>query len=197
MAQSIEGLSAAICSQNKSSQKFDETLKKVVEMEPKPWEKAIVPILTMMLGLSNSAWEHKMEVFRKCGWPEDDLQLALKKFPLCMSLSEKKITSAMDFLVNEMGWKPVAIAKVPCVLGYSVKRRIIPRCTILKVLILKGLISKDVCLSSVLIRNDKYFLDRYVTKYAEEVPQLLDVFTGKVSPAELAIDYETCLRKLS
>ncbi|KAG5514302.1 hypothetical protein RHGRI_035642 [Rhododendron griersonianum] len=179
-----------------NSKKFDKTVKEVVEMAPKPLNVTFVQLLKMMLGLSNSTWEHKMEVFRKCGWSEDDLQLALKKFPLCMSVSEKKITSAMDFLVNEMGWKPAAIAKVPSVLLFSVKRRTIPRCSVLKVLILKGLILKDVCLSTVLMRNDKYFLDRFVTKYAQDVPQLLDIFNGKVSLAELGLETEeTCGRK--
>ncbi|KAI8522731.1 hypothetical protein RHMOL_Rhmol13G0019700 [Rhododendron molle] len=185
---------ASVLLQN--SKKFDKTVKEVVEMAPKPLNVTFVQLLKMMLGLSNSTWEHKMEVFRKCGWSEDDLQLALKKFPLCMSVSEKKITSAMDFLVNEMGWKPAAIAKVPSVLLFSLKRRTIPRCLVLKVLMLKGLILKDVCLSTVLMKNDKYFLDRFVTKYAQDVPQLLDVFNGKVSLAELGLKTEeTCGRK--
>ncbi|KAG5514301.1 hypothetical protein RHGRI_035641 [Rhododendron griersonianum] len=185
---------ASVLLQN--SKKFDKTVKEAVEISPKPLNGTFVQLLKMMLGLSNSTWEHKMEVFRKCGWSEDDLQLALKKFPFCMSVSEKKIMSAMDFLVNEMGWKPAAIAKVPSVLLFSVKRRTIPRCSVLKVLILKGLISKDVCLSTVLMRNDKYFLDRFVTKYAQDVPQLLDIFNGKVSLAELGLETEeTCGRK--
>lgn len=131
-----------------------------------------------------------MEVLRKCGWSEDDLKLALEKFPLCMKLSEKKIMSAMDLLVNKMGWKPAAIAKVPGVLKYSVERRTIPRCLVLKVLILKGLISKDLSISYVLNMSEKLFLDRFITKYAEAIPQLLDVFNGKVSLAELGIKSE-------
>lgn len=181
-----------------SSQKFDKTVKEVVEMGVNPLKTTFSLALTMMSGLSKSTWEHKLKVYRKCGWSEDDLHLALKKNPICMSLSEKKITSAMDLLVNEMGWKPAAIARVPSVLSYSLKRRTIPRCLVLKVLILKGLISKDVCVSSFLISSEKVFLDRFVTKNAKDVPQLLDVFDGKVSLAELGIETEeTCLRKLS
>ncbi|KAG5514303.1 hypothetical protein RHGRI_035643 [Rhododendron griersonianum] len=180
-----------------NSKKFDKIVKEVVEMGVNPSKMMFFRVLSMMFGLSKSTWEHKMEVYRKCGWSEDDLQLALKTYPPYMSLSEKKITSAMDLLVNKMGWKPAAIAKVPRVLTYSLKRTI-PRCLVLKVLMLKGLISKDVCLSTVLIKTDKFFLDRFVTRYAEAVPQLLDVFNGKVSLAELGIESaEPCLRKLS
>ncbi|KAI8522733.1 hypothetical protein RHMOL_Rhmol13G0019900 [Rhododendron molle] len=180
-----------------NSKKFDKIVKEVVEMGVNPSKMMFFRVLSMMFGLSKSTWEHKMEVYRKCGWSEDDLQLALKTYPPYMSLSEKKITSVMDFLVNEMGWKPAAIAKVPRVLTYSLKRTI-SRCLVLKVLMLKGLISKDVCLSTVLIKNNKFFLDRFVTKYAEDVPQLLDVFNGKVSLAELGIESEEpCLWKLS
>ncbi|KAH7847036.1 hypothetical protein Vadar_021141 [Vaccinium darrowii] len=173
-----------------SFKKFDKTVKKVVETVHKPLRVVFVDVLMMMFGLSKSTWEHKMEVFRKCGWSEDDLKLALEKCPRCMKLSEKKIMSAMDLLVNEMGWKPAAIAKVPGVLRFSVKRRIIPRCLVLKVLISKGLISKDLSISYVLTMSEKFFLDRFVTKYAEAVPQLLDVFNGKVSLAELGIKSE-------
>ncbi|GFZ04615.1 mitochondrial transcription termination factor family protein [Actinidia rufa] len=133
----------------------------------------------MMLRISKSTWEHKIEVYRKSGWSEADFRMAFKKQPLCMALSEKKITSVMDFLVNKMGWNPTAIARAPTVLFYSLQKRTIPRCLVIKVLILKGLIQKDLCLHTVLKVTDKCFVDKYVTKYEEDVPQLLDVLMEK------------------
>ncbi|XP_058200180.1 uncharacterized protein LOC131315122 [Rhododendron vialii] len=181
-----------------SCKKFDEAVKDVVEMGFHPTETKFVLVLKMMLGFSKSTLERKREVFRKYGWSENDLREAFRKEPVFMGLSEEKIMSSMDFLVNEMGWKPAAIAKVPRVLSCSVKTRTIPRCLVIKVLISKGLMKKDVSLATFLIGDDKYFLDKFVTKYEEDVPELLDVFSGKMSLAELGCESEEkCARKLS
>lgn len=181
-----------------SCEKFDEVVKDVVEMGLHPTETKFVLLLKLMLGFSKPTLERKREVFRKYGWSEDDLREAFRKEPAFMGLSEEKIVSSMDFLVNKMGWKAAAIAKVPRVLSCSVKRRTIPRCSVIKVLISKGLMKKDVSIATFLIGDDNYFLDKFVTKYMEDVPELLDVFSGKMSPAELGCESEEkCGRKLS
>ncbi|GFY82720.1 hypothetical protein Acr_02g0009600 [Actinidia rufa] len=65
-----------------------------------------------------------------------------------------------------------------------------PRCLVIKILILKGLlIEKDVRVSTV-TTTDEYFLNKYVSKYEEVVPQLLDVFNGNVGLAELGYESE-------
>ncbi|KAI8522734.1 hypothetical protein RHMOL_Rhmol13G0020000 [Rhododendron molle] len=103
-----------------------------------------------------------MEVFRRCGWSEDDFQLAFNKVPLFMWLSEKKMTGTTDFLVHKMGRKPAAFGRARKVLLYSVEESNCPK-------------------------ERKCFLDWFVTKYEEDVPQLLHVFNGKGSLAELGL----------
>jgi mTERF domain-containing protein len=44
------------------------------------------------------------------------------------------------------------------------------------------LIKKDISLNTVLLPVEKRFLERFVTKFEEEVPQLLSVYEGKVDP---------------
>ncbi|GFZ19526.1 hypothetical protein Acr_28g0002310 [Actinidia rufa] len=177
-----------------SRNKFDRTVKEVLGMGVNPCKSTFICILQMMIRMSKSSWENKMEVYRKCGWSEADFHLAFKKQPLCVGISEKKIMSVMDFLVNEIGWKPTAVARVPSVLLYSLKKRTIPRCSVIKILILEGLVETNMCVSTVLTMSNKDFLDKYVTKYEEDVPQLLNVFNGKVSLAELGYKFEeTCV----
>jgi mTERF domain-containing protein len=62
------------------------------------------------------------------GWSEDDVLSAFRKFPQCMIMSEKKIMQVMDCLVNKMGWPSGMVAKNPVVMGFSLEKRIIPRC---------------------------------------------------------------------
>ncbi|XP_057484014.1 transcription termination factor MTERF6, chloroplastic/mitochondrial-like [Actinidia eriantha] len=177
-----------------SRNKFDRTVKEVLEMGVNPCKSTFICILQMMIRMSKSSWENKMEVYRKCGWSDVDFHLAFKKQPLCVGISEKKIMSVMDFLVNEIGWEPTAVARVPSVLLYSLKKRTIPRCSVIKILILEGLVETNMCVSTVLTMSNKDFLDKYVTKYEENVPQLLNVFNGKVGLAELGYKFEeTCV----
>ncbi|XP_057779417.1 uncharacterized protein LOC130997995 [Salvia miltiorrhiza] len=79
-----------------------------------------------------SVWDKCNGVYSKWGWWEDDIRMAFKKHPSCMLLSEKKISAAMDFLVNKIGRESRVIAKSPQVLFYSLKERIVPRCSVVR-----------------------------------------------------------------
>ncbi|KAK9912762.1 hypothetical protein M0R45_036606 [Rubus argutus] len=130
---------------------------------------------------SKSILNRSRQVYRmRWGWSEDDILSAFRKFPQCMILSEKKIMQVMDFFVNKMGWSSRRIAKHPVVLSYSLDKRIIPRCSVVKVLMLKGLINENISLTSVLFPLEERFLKCFVTKYLNQVPQLLSVYQGKV-----------------
>ncbi|KAK0580575.1 hypothetical protein LWI29_003694 [Acer saccharum] len=169
---------------------FSEHVKDIIEMGFKPSEKRFVHALKSVSTMSKKTWETKMEVYGRWGWSENEIKLAFRKFPICMSLSEKNIMSTVDFLVNKMGWKPSAVVQVPTVLGYSLEKRIIPRCSIIRVLVLKGLINKETPLSTILVISDQRFLDTFVTKYQDEASQLSDIFQGKMGLLELGFAFE-------
>ncbi|RVW23402.1 hypothetical protein CK203_094550 [Vitis vinifera] len=99
---------------------------------------------------TESAWEHRMEVYRRCGWTDYEIMLMFRQGPYIMKSSEKKIMSGMDFLVNRMGWQPAAIARFPIVFLLNLEKRTIPRCSVVKVLRMKGLVKKDLSLSAIL-----------------------------------------------
>ncbi|KAI7983700.1 hypothetical protein LOK49_LG15G00321 [Camellia lanceoleosa] len=159
---------------------FREIVNEVKTMGFNPLKSTFVLAVHAISGKGNkSIWDRCYEAYRKWGWSNDEIHLAFKKHPHCMILSEKKITRAMDFFVNKMGWNSKMIARCPVVLFFSLEKRIIPRCSVIQVLSVKGLIKKDLSLSSVLLPVEKCFLERFVTKYEEEVPQLLSVYQGK------------------
>ncbi|PQQ19683.1 hypothetical protein Pyn_22614 [Prunus yedoensis var. nudiflora] len=120
------------------------------------------------------------EVLKTWGWSEDDFLSAFRKNPWCMIISEKKLMQAMDLLVNKMGWSSGMIAKYPVALGLSLERRLIPRCSVVKVLLLKGLINENLNLGSLVKPAEKQFLEIFVNRYLGEVPELLSVYQGKV-----------------
>ncbi|EXC34721.1 hypothetical protein L484_020494 [Morus notabilis] len=85
----------------------------------------------------------------------------------------------MDLLVNEMGWKPADIAGVPNVLHYGLQRWIVPRCSVIRVLLSKDLIKEKPSLSSVFVSTKENFLKNFVIPYQEQVPKLLRIFHGE------------------
>ncbi|PQP97353.1 uncharacterized protein Pyn_09085 [Prunus yedoensis var. nudiflora] len=122
------------------TEKFKENIKKVTGMGFAPSSATFMKALDVISLTDALTWDQKKEVYKKCGWTEDDFLLAFRKNPFFMSLSCKKFSSKMDFLMK--GWQPADVARNPNVLTYSLEKWIIPRCSVIRVLLLKGLIAK-------------------------------------------------------
>ncbi|PIM97315.1 hypothetical protein CDL12_30217 [Handroanthus impetiginosus] len=93
----------------------------------------------------------------------------------------------MEFYVNEMNCDAKSIARRPTVLLYSLEKRIMPRCRVVKFLMVKGLMKGPYNLLTILTMADKTFSERFVMKY-DNVPGLLDVYHGKLSLQDMGID---------
>ncbi|KAL0847484.1 hypothetical protein Bca101_020730 [Brassica carinata] len=78
-----------------------------------------------------------------------------------------------------MNWPLKAVALFPQLLGYSMEKRIVPRCNVIKALIAKGLLgSEPPPIPCVLAYTDEAFLKRYVMKHDDKqlVTELLAIF---------------------
>lgn len=165
---------------------FNKNVKVVMEMGFDPSKSTFVLAIHVISGKGNkSIYDRCYEVYKRWGWSKDEILSAFRRHPHCMILSEKKIMRGMEYLVIKMGWSAQAITRCPVVLFFSLEKRIIPRCSVIQVLLLKGLIKKDLSISSVLVPVEKCFLTRYVAKYLDQVPQLLNVYQGKIGVLEV------------
>ncbi|XP_031253822.1 transcription termination factor MTERF6, chloroplastic/mitochondrial-like [Pistacia vera] len=126
----VTHIPGAACSKHS---KFCKVVNKVKEMGFNPTQTVFVMAVGAINQLKESVWESKLEVYRRWGWSEDEILAAFRRHPHCMQLSEKKITRAMDFLVNKMGWLSRDISKMPIILNYSLEKRIAPRCLVIQV----------------------------------------------------------------
>ncbi|GFZ04621.1 mitochondrial transcription termination factor family protein [Actinidia rufa] len=161
--------------------RFREIVDEVRDMGFDPLKSTFVLAMHVISGKGYKLiWDRCYKVYSEWGWSKDEILLAFRKYPQCMILSEKKISRAMDFFVNKLGWPSKEIARCPVILFYNLEKRIIPRCSIIQVLSLKGLLKKDLSLSTILLPGKKNFLERFVTKYEDEVPQLLSVYRGEM-----------------
>ncbi|XP_047312386.1 uncharacterized protein LOC124915669 [Impatiens glandulifera] len=159
--------------------RFKEFVNKVIDMGFVPQKLTFVQALCMFSGTSNSMWEVKVGIYREYGFSENEFQMAFKLHPLCIGLSEKTLRLKMDFLVKKMGLKPADIARMPTVLLYNFEKRIIPRCSVIEMLRSKGLLKKEVSISTIAYPSDKCFIDKFITMNCETLPQLLCILQGK------------------
>ncbi|KDP37144.1 hypothetical protein JCGZ_06200 [Jatropha curcas] len=169
------------------SDKFIGAVKKVIGMGFDPLNLQFANALRVIIQLNSKTWKRKIDAYSRSGLSEEEILSAFRNFPLFMTLSEKTFMKKMDFLVNKMGWQPAIVIKFPIVLCYSLEKRIVPRCSVVRVLILKGLIKPDISLKYILQSSEKNFLDMFVIKYQEQVPELSDVLLGKIDIVELGL----------
>ncbi|KAL3647977.1 hypothetical protein CASFOL_008945 [Castilleja foliolosa] len=152
---------------------------KAVEMGFDMSKTVFICAVRVFFNMSESTLEHKRDVFRKYGFSESDINAAFLRYPYCMSVSEKKISANMEFLLNEFGCKPVDVAQYPVLLTYHLEKRIKPRFLIARVLDEKGL-KKMNSAATLLKASEEMFVKSYIVKYEKDVPELMDIYLGKV-----------------
>jgi mTERF domain-containing protein len=130
--------------------------------------------------MSKSRWDAKVVVFKRWGWSEEMVLEAFRKRALCMLVSVEKINKVMRFWVNELDWNSSALVKRPEIFSYSLENRIIPRASVVSYLISKGLIEKNVELSTPFSVIEKVFLEKYVHCFKEERHDLLKLYQEKM-----------------
>ncbi|CAI0542040.1 unnamed protein product [Linum tenue] len=134
-----------------------------------------------------SSWEKRLEVYGRWGWSKDLTLLTFKRYPQCMCVSEEKIMQTMDFLLNKLGWESKAAAKCPVIFGLSFEKRVVPRCSVVQLLRLRGLIEDIPSLSVFLSPVEYRFKDKFAVKYPDYGAELLDVYERRVN----VVDFRT------
>ncbi|KAK1318707.1 hypothetical protein QJS10_CPB04g00583 [Acorus calamus] len=161
--------------------RFTKAITKVKAMDFRPSSSLFYMALGSILSISESHWEEKFELYRSFGWSEDDILLAFKKMPRIMELSNDKIRRMMDFFLKEPGLGLSIISSWPHLLLFSLEKTIIPRWSVIRVLTSHGILNKDANVSTIFKLQEEKFLEKYVIKYQEKVPQVLQAYHGKTA----------------
>lgn len=130
--------------------------------------------------ISDQNWEAKCQIYRSFGFSDDEIVSMFKKLPAVVAYSEKRIREVLEFYVKKLGWTPSRLEALPYVIAFSLEKRIIPRCSVLQALESRKSISSSSGFYQVLAMNDLAFLERHVTAYMDEVPEVMDAYTGKL-----------------
>ncbi|KAL5200599.1 hypothetical protein ABZP36_021802 [Zizania latifolia] len=110
------------------------------------------------------------------GCTEEQLLIALVKGPFILRASEHKLSSTAKFLTTEVGLEPERIVRLPSLLSYSLKRRLMPRHLVMKALQEKGVVKVNYY--TMASANEKLFWSKYIDRHKESVPGLADVYTA-------------------
>ncbi|KAG6633292.1 hypothetical protein CIPAW_12G038200 [Carya illinoinensis] len=172
------------------SNRFSEIVSEVMKLGFDPNCLSFVLAIRSMALNSKPLWEQKVEAFRSFGLSEVEIYAAFKRQPLCMTVSEKKIKKMMGFFVNKLKMKPSMISNCPNLLMHSLEKRIIPRCSVMQVLMLKGLIKEDIGIVYMVTMAEKKFVVKFVSKYQNEVPDVVRAHQGKIEFQGLPIAME-------
>ncbi|KAL8105280.1 hypothetical protein AgCh_029173 [Apium graveolens] len=87
-----------------ASDRFRMNVERVKEMGFSPQKFKFVFAVCALTGMSKSTWERKVEICKKWGWSEEDVYVAFEKHPWCMMVSEDKMSSIMDMVINKAGF---------------------------------------------------------------------------------------------
>ncbi|CAK8563666.1 unnamed protein product [Lathyrus sativus] len=130
-------------------------------------------------GITKSQWDAKVDVLKKWGWSHDEILLAFKKNPKIMLRSADKLNAVMSFWIKQLGWDPSVLLAAPDLFGFSLEKRLIPRASVVRYLLSKGLIKKSASLYTPFNLSDELFMKKYVSSYEEEASRLLRLYQGK------------------
>ncbi|XP_062174814.1 uncharacterized protein LOC133879989 isoform X1 [Alnus glutinosa] len=161
--------------------RFVEAAHQVTEMGFDPLKTVFVLAIQALLKMSKPKLESRLELYKRWGWSRDMALAAFKRHPNCMVVSEENITKTMDFLVNKSGWPSTDVAANPQVIILSLEKRIIPRWSVVQILLAKGLVKNNLALGTFLLPSERVFLEKFVSRFRDDVPQLLKVYQGKMS----------------
>nr|POF16917.1 hypothetical protein CFP56_17179 [Quercus suber] len=130
-------------------------------------------------------------LLREVGAPPSTISYLVTRSPSVAFIKpNEKITKVMNFVVNKLGRPSTDILMNPVVLNLSLEKRIIPRCSVVQILLAKNLIKSDFGLATFLLRKEKFFLEKFVIKFQDNVPQLLSVYQTKMDLLDVEIQSE-------
>ncbi|KAI8524629.1 hypothetical protein RHMOL_Rhmol13G0163500 [Rhododendron molle] len=151
-----------------------------MEMGFNPLSSAFKNAVSAMLFCSGLTWEEKLAFYKTLGFSDEDTLNIFMFNPSLISRSEEVIRGTVEFYVNKFHWSPSQLSRRAAVFSYNFEKRIIPRCLVVQVLLSRNKIHENVKLLTVLNCRENEFLRRYVIKYKDETPEVLDAYQGKM-----------------
>ncbi|KAA0034111.1 hypothetical protein IC582_023381 [Cucumis melo] len=158
-----------------------QVVKKVKELGIEPKTRKFVHAIRIRGSLSDSTWKKKINVMKSLGWSENEILTAFKKDPNYLSCSEEKLRDVTDFCLNTAKLDPETVISYPTLFMSALDKRLRPRFKILEALKVKSLLKNNIKIPRALVRGEREFVERYVVKHLDKIPNLMDIYRGNVA----------------
>ncbi|XP_066376914.1 protein SEEDLING LETHAL 1, chloroplastic-like isoform X2 [Miscanthus floridulus] len=131
--------------------------------------------------LSRETCLRKVALYRSFGVSEGDLQKAIKRQPTILGFSDESIKKKLRFFLDDLKFELSEVMERPVLIGYSLEKTIIPRCAVISVLMRERKIDPNIKLPWTLLGSAKVFSERYVLRHAQDVPDVVKAYEGKIA----------------
>jgi mTERF domain-containing protein len=112
---------------------------------------------------------------------EDEVFAAFRNQPAILNFGEENIRKKVRFLLDELKLGIHDVIARPVIMGYSLEKCVLPRCAVLSVLMREGKIQRDIkLLPALLAGSSSCFLTRFVFRHADDVPDVVKAYEGKI-----------------
>ena len=160
--------------------RFIQVVQTVKELGIEPKARLFIRALRVMSSLSDSTWKKKINVMKSLGWSEKEILTAFKKEPKYLGCSEEKIRDVADFCFNTAKLDPETVISYPTIF-MSALDKLRQRYKVLEALKVKSLLKNVKILPRALVRAERDFMEMYVVKHLDKIPNLMDIYRGNVA----------------
>ncbi|KAG2627596.1 hypothetical protein PVAP13_3KG128728 [Panicum virgatum] len=109
-----------------------------------------------------------------------DLLRAFKTQPTILLVSDESVKKKFRFYLDVLKLEIGDVMAQPMALSLSLEKNVMPKCAVLSLLMREGKIEQKMKLLPALLSNSTVFLERFVWKYAKDVPDVVKAFEGKI-----------------
>ncbi|RLN27792.1 uncharacterized protein C2845_PM05G24880 [Panicum miliaceum] len=134
----------------------------------------------VICSLKRETWVRKVALYRSFGVCEADLLRAFKTQPYILLVSDESVKKKVRFYQEVLKLEIGDVMAQPMTLSLSLEKNVMPRCAVLSLLMREGKIEQKMKLLPALISNSTVFSERFVWKYAKDVPDVVQAFEGKI-----------------
>jgi mTERF domain-containing protein len=123
---------------------------------------------------------------RSLGCSKSEVATAVSKKPSIISISDESLLRKIHFFINEVGLDPQSILQRPVLFTFSLEKRLVPRHCVMKALLAKGLLNRNVSFYTLAQIGEETFRLKFVEPHKDSVTGLADAYAtargGSVPP---------------
>lgn len=159
--------------------RVDEIVKAVKNAGVEPGDPMFVHVFAILSKMKTPTLERKVALYQSLGFDKDGVTLMLRRYPTSMAISEEKIKKIVGFLIDKVGLSREDIVTYPTMVVRSLETHA-RKCAVLAVLRREGKPEGQHRVPVVLVSTMKRFLQVYVRRHQNEVPDVVRAINGEI-----------------